>query len=154
MTKAIKLNTDLDESLKKLKQDKDPVIADNNDDAGIKDKLNFVFDAVEEEINTEVTETNDELDEAPDTLDDDVIEVDPNEDLTSLADKLSKETNYKMGDILVEDESDDSKVEELAPVEEEDVEWIDEEVIGKDEDPYLDKLDYDSDNPYNDEDYD
>ncbi|MEP7103988.1 MAG: hypothetical protein ABI721_04750 [Candidatus Dojkabacteria bacterium] len=74
---------------------------------------------------------------------------------TEVSPEEDDDTTYTMGEIQV---SDNDAAEEVVvkklPTseadEDEDGEWVDEEVNMKDEDPYLDKEDFDMDNPYGD----
>lgn len=165
MSKKKKLNTNLDESLKKLKEDSSQTAFNSHESHEEVEISSLTSDSEPQELKKEFIETNDinedeiegpeSFDKDPESLDED-LDINPNEDLSSLADRLSKEVHYKMGDILVEDESESLESGESLSYEE-DVEWVedevleDDEIIKEDEDPYLDNLDYDSDNPYDNE---
>ncbi|MEO6729541.1 MAG: hypothetical protein ABIM99_06495 [Candidatus Dojkabacteria bacterium] len=122
-----KLNTDLDKSAKKIKKVKPT------------EEEEIVADPVltEEPILGEIGD-----DGYP-------TEVSPEED---------DDTTYTMGEIQVAEGNDSEEVDlKKVPVteateEDEDAEWVDEEVSMKDEDPYLDGESFDIDNPYSDDD--
>jgi len=121
-----KLNTDLAKSAKKIKKVKpseDEIIPD----------LPIIDEPILGEIGDDGYPT----------------EVSPEED---------DDTTYTMGEIQVAEGNDAEEVDlKKVPIteateEDEDAEWVDEEVSMKDEDPYLDSEDFDMDNPYRDDD--
>ncbi|MFS8130992.1 MAG: hypothetical protein ACMG57_03360 [Candidatus Dojkabacteria bacterium] len=121
-----KLNTDLDKSAKKIKKTK-PLD--------------------EEVVVVDVPVLADEPVLGEDGY---PTEVSPEED---------DDTTYTMGEIQVAEGNDSEEVDlKKAPVseateEDEDAEWVDEEVSMKDEDPYLDaESSYDGDNPWSEDD--
>jgi len=126
MAKA-KLNTDLDKSAKKIKKGK------TTDEEIIPDLPILVDEPILGEIGDDGYPT----------------EVSPEED---------DDTTYTMGEIQVAEGNDAEEVDlKKVPVteateEDEDAEWVDEEVNMKDEDPYLDNESYDGDNPWDDND--
>lgn len=74
-------------------------------------------------------------------------------------DGTEDDTTYTMGKIEVMGGAEEEEKLDLKKLnngeDEEDVEWIDDgEIIKDDYDPYLDGADFDSDNPYNDDDLD
>lgn len=82
-------------------------------------------------------------------------------DIVQVADSDGAEddTTYTMGKIEVMGGAEEEEKLDLKKLnngeDEEDVEWIDDgEIIKDDYDPYLDGADFDSDNPYNDDDLD
>lgn len=75
------------------------------------------------------------------------------------SDVAEDDTTYTMGRIEVMGGNEEEEKLDLKKInnneDEEDVEWIDDgETIKEDYDPYLDGADFDSDNPYNEDDLD
>jgi hypothetical protein len=158
--KTTKLVTDLDASLAALKK-----LRNKSDDTDLRDSSDYLDTLNEIEpsnkdnvLNTEqlgdeyIDPTNMEMEVG------DVEDVDPTEDLTELVEKLSKPSNYTMGEILVADDEEAEAMPQMNKTwvaeDEDNVVWVDEGLLSEDEDPYLDNADYDPDNPDDDDLYD
>jgi|SRR5690554_5961678 len=92
-------------------------------------------------------------------VDDIPVDVDTNIAEDVAVEGAEDDITYTMGKVLVagaddeEEEKLDLKKIKTDDDGDEDEEWIDDEYIQDDYDPYLDDADYDMDNPYDDDDF-